>query len=138
MSGVKFKRQHTGICKLDISDTKGHDKTQSMIGVVGKFWHNLLRLWEQSCDLLNHINKGMWFGFKQLLVEGGECCVTSQIMAVKETNPYVILHKISIFECSLVSVLIFENITGRYFPVLYLNKYWNLASDYMPINETTK
>lgn len=34
--------------------------------------------------------------------------------------------------------LIFENITGKYFPVLYLNKYWNLASDYMPINETTK
>ncbi|XP_058944990.2 putative lipid scramblase CLPTM1 [Pocillopora verrucosa] len=34
--------------------------------------------------------------------------------------------------------LAFENITGKYYPVLYLNKYWNLASDYMPINETTK
>ncbi|XP_073250119.1 putative lipid scramblase CLPTM1 isoform X1 [Porites lutea] len=34
--------------------------------------------------------------------------------------------------------LIFENITGKYYPLLYLNKYWNLASDYMPINETTK
>ncbi|KAL9952468.1 hypothetical protein ACROYT_G039730 [Oculina patagonica] len=34
--------------------------------------------------------------------------------------------------------VIFENITGKYFPVLYLNKYWNLASEYMPINETTK
>lgn len=32
----------------------------------------------------------------------------------------------------------FENITNKYYPVLYLNKYWNLASDYMPINETTK
>ncbi|XP_068682325.1 putative lipid scramblase CLPTM1 [Montipora foliosa] len=32
----------------------------------------------------------------------------------------------------------FENITAKYFPVLYLNNYWNLASEYMPINETTK
>ncbi|XP_022809418.1 cleft lip and palate transmembrane protein 1 homolog [Stylophora pistillata] len=32
----------------------------------------------------------------------------------------------------------FENITGKYYPVLYLNNYWNLACDYMPINETTK
>lgn len=37
-----------------------------------------------------------------------------------------------------VSVLVFENITGKYYPLLYLNNYWNLASDYMPINETTK
>ncbi|KXJ13308.1 cleft lip and palate transmembrane protein 1 homolog [Exaiptasia diaphana] len=33
--------------------------------------------------------------------------------------------------------IIFDNITNSYFPLLYLNSYWNLQSDYMPINETT-
>lgn len=37
-----------------------------------------------------------------------------------------------------ILVITFENITNKYYPVLYLNKYWNLASDYMPVNETTK
>ncbi|KAK3746119.1 hypothetical protein QZH41_008822 [Actinostola sp. cb2023] len=33
--------------------------------------------------------------------------------------------------------IIFDSITNGYFPLLYLNNYWNLGSDYMPINETT-
>ncbi|XP_076464340.1 putative lipid scramblase CLPTM1 [Babylonia areolata] len=28
--------------------------------------------------------------------------------------------------------------TNKYYPVVYLNDYWNLNSDYMPINDTTK
>ena len=27
--------------------------------------------------------------------------------------------------------------TGGYFPILYLNDYWNLAQEYMPLNDTT-
>jgi hypothetical protein len=30
----------------------------------------------------------------------------------------------------------FEPKTGKYYPVLFLNDYWNLARDYTPINET--
>lgn len=30
----------------------------------------------------------------------------------------------------------FEPTTGKYYPVVYLNDYWNLARDYTPINET--
>lgn len=32
----------------------------------------------------------------------------------------------------------FEPVTGKYYPVLYLNDYWNFARDYMPINDTVK
>ncbi|XP_046847536.1 cleft lip and palate transmembrane protein 1 homolog [Xenia sp. Carnegie-2017] len=32
----------------------------------------------------------------------------------------------------------FDEKTGGYYPVLYLNDYWNYFSDYMPVNETTK
>lgn len=32
----------------------------------------------------------------------------------------------------------FEPITGKYYPVLYVNDYWNLMRDYQPINETTE
>jgi hypothetical protein len=28
--------------------------------------------------------------------------------------------------------------TNKYYPVVYINDYWNLHSDYMPINSTTK
>ncbi|EDO26327.1 predicted protein, partial [Nematostella vectensis] len=31
----------------------------------------------------------------------------------------------------------FDNVTSKYYPLLYLNTYWNLGSEYMPINETT-
>jgi hypothetical protein len=31
----------------------------------------------------------------------------------------------------------FDVDTGGYFPILYLNDYWNLAQEYMPINDTT-
>ncbi|XP_065185232.1 putative lipid scramblase CLPTM1 [Sycon ciliatum] len=31
----------------------------------------------------------------------------------------------------------FDNMTGDYFPVLYMNDYWNMAKDHYPINETT-
>ncbi|CAF1960273.1 unnamed protein product [Rotaria magnacalcarata] len=30
----------------------------------------------------------------------------------------------------------FDAYTGKYYPVLYLNDYWNLLSDYYPINDT--
>ncbi|CAF1566869.1 unnamed protein product, partial [Didymodactylos carnosus] len=30
----------------------------------------------------------------------------------------------------------FDMLTGKYYPVLYLNDYWNLLSDYYPINNT--
>ncbi|XP_028409699.1 cleft lip and palate transmembrane protein 1 homolog [Dendronephthya gigantea] len=38
----------------------------------------------------------------------------------------------------LDEVIEFDNETGGYYPVLYMNDYWNYFSDYMPVNETTK
>lgn len=32
----------------------------------------------------------------------------------------------------------FEPTTGKYFPIVYINDYWNLMRDYQPINETVK
>ena len=32
----------------------------------------------------------------------------------------------------------FDEETGDYYPVIYLNDYWNLAQEYMPLNETTQ
>ncbi|GFT57824.1 cleft lip and palate transmembrane protein 1 homolog [Nephila pilipes] len=32
----------------------------------------------------------------------------------------------------------FEPVSGDYFPILYINDYWNLIRDYTPINETVK
>jgi hypothetical protein len=32
----------------------------------------------------------------------------------------------------------FEPTTGKYYPIVYMNDYWNLQRDYMPINETVK
>lgn len=32
----------------------------------------------------------------------------------------------------------FEPSTGKYYPIVYLNDYWNLLRDYQPINETVK
>lgn len=32
----------------------------------------------------------------------------------------------------------FEPISGRYYPIVFLNDYWNLLRDYQPINETVK
>lgn len=32
----------------------------------------------------------------------------------------------------------FEPTTGHYYPVIYLNDYWNLLREYQPINETTQ
>lgn len=32
----------------------------------------------------------------------------------------------------------FDPLTGDYYPIVYLNDYWNLAADYQPINETVK
>lgn len=32
----------------------------------------------------------------------------------------------------------FEPTTGKYFPIVYMNDYWNLQRDYMPINDTVK
>lgn len=33
-------------------------------------------------------------------------------------------------------VIEFDKVTGKYYPILYLNDYWNLHEDYMPINDT--
>jgi hypothetical protein len=30
----------------------------------------------------------------------------------------------------------FDVYTGKYYPVVYLNDYWNLLADYYPINNT--
>ncbi|RWS05666.1 cleft lip and palate transmembrane protein 1-like protein [Dinothrombium tinctorium] len=32
----------------------------------------------------------------------------------------------------------FEPTTGKYYPIVYINDYWNLLRDYQPINETVK
>lgn len=32
----------------------------------------------------------------------------------------------------------FEHQTGKYFPIVYMNEYWNLQRDYQPINDTVK
>lgn len=37
----------------------------------------------------------------------------------------------------LSNFIVFEEESGGYYPILYLNDYWNLAQDYMPLNETT-
>lgn len=34
--------------------------------------------------------------------------------------------------------VIFQHGTNNYYPVIFFNDYWNLNSDYMPINETTR
>ena len=38
----------------------------------------------------------------------------------------------------IYTVIEFDAETGGYYPVLYLNTYWNLAQEYMPLNDTTK
>ncbi len=40
--------------------------------------------------------------------------------------------------CLCVTVIEFDPVSGGYYPVLYLNNYWNLAQEYMPLNDTTK
>lgn len=30
----------------------------------------------------------------------------------------------------------FDKVTGKYYPIVYLNDYWNLHEDYMPVNST--
>lgn len=32
----------------------------------------------------------------------------------------------------------FEPNTGKYYPIVYVNDYWNLLRDYQPINDTVK
>lgn len=32
----------------------------------------------------------------------------------------------------------FEPTTGKYYPIVYVNDYWNLLRDYQPINDTVK
>ena len=32
----------------------------------------------------------------------------------------------------------FDDSNSNYYPILYFNDYWNLAQDYMPVNDTTK
>ena len=47
---------------------------------------------------------------------------------------------IYLFVCLFVfsSVVEFDPETGGYYPILHLNTYWNLAQDYMPLNDTTR
>lgn len=33
-------------------------------------------------------------------------------------------------------VVEFDKISGKYYPIVYLNDYWNLHSDYQPVNST--
>ena len=40
--------------------------------------------------------------------------------------------------CSVPAVIEFDQETGGYYPVLYLNTYWNLAQEYLPLNDTTE
>ena len=42
------------------------------------------------------------------------------------------------FFSMLSLVLVFDNGSDGYYPILYINDYWNLAQDYMPINDTTR
>lgn len=37
---------------------------------------------------------------------------------------------------SLSEFIDFESTTGKYYPIVYMNDYWNLQRDYKPINET--
>ena len=39
---------------------------------------------------------------------------------------------------SLSEFVNFEPNTGKYYPIVYMNDYWNLQRDYQPINETVK
>ncbi len=32
----------------------------------------------------------------------------------------------------------FEPTTGKYYPIVYVNDYWNLMRDYMPFNDTVE
>ena len=43
-----------------------------------------------------------------------------------------------VFVFVFVSVVEFDPETGGYYPVLYINNYWNLAQDYIPLNDTTR
>ena len=36
----------------------------------------------------------------------------------------------------MLKVVEFDKVTGKYYPIVYLNDYWNLNSDYQPINDT--
>ena len=38
---------------------------------------------------------------------------------------------------SLLADIVFDAETGGYYPILYVNDYWNLAQEYMPLNSTT-
>lgn len=39
---------------------------------------------------------------------------------------------------SFLIVIEFDPESGGYYPILYLNSYWNLAQEYMPLNDTTQ
>ncbi|KIH66379.1 hypothetical protein ANCDUO_03293 [Ancylostoma duodenale] len=38
----------------------------------------------------------------------------------------------------LDEAVIFDTTGGFYLPILFFNNYWNLGSEYMPINDTVK
>lgn len=38
--------------------------------------------------------------------------------------------------CLFVAVVEFEPMSGDYYPILFVNDYWNLMREYTPINDT--
>lgn len=53
--------------------------------------------------------------------------------------PYQLLICVdSLYSSTVCSVIEFDSETGGYYPILYLNTYWNLAQEYIPLNDSTK
>lgn len=60
-------------------------------------------------------------------------------LCVGDRGTRVFAVAVLIFFFSMLSlVLVFDNGSDGYYPILYINDYWNLAQDYMPINDTTR
>lgn len=39
---------------------------------------------------------------------------------------------------TLDEFIVFEHSSGKYYPIVYVNEYWNLMRDYLPVNDSTK
>jgi hypothetical protein len=61
---------------------------------------------------------------------------------LNECNSKIFIHfkiiKIFIKKINFEKRLVveFDKISGKYYPIVYLNDYWNLHSDYQPVNNT--
>ena len=58
-----------------------------------------------------------------------------QILHMTGILKYALFHDVR--TAAFIPVIEFDMETGGYFPMLYLNDYWNLAQEYMPLNDTT-